>query len=351
MPSRNIKVVLGLIAGLVLYPLQAEACGGIGIDPRLAAICNLHAANITPQTLQSLAHTHQTLTRIGFRDGIQLFPSGEALDLKISASPTLRFSENINAGLPNGTLEVAGLSFSPSQDQIRKSGWLLGIELGAYGNYSLGRGSYLDYQASASTQRASDHDLNVNRFAVGVCGHVHAGNWRYVDICGNRRIEEKDLSTERLTEASAGLSQLWSSGGLSYRLSGAVSSSSSQSGKSDTGLSIESEFVGFNGRGGGIQLEFTNGNTPLEGQDYRARVWIGGDLGDRPFQAFAEFRSAYEGEVLSLDRADRISQLGLAYVPRPNLIVSLGVQRVESSIDYFSTTSPFFSLWYQALTF
>jgi len=351
LPARNIKALLGLLAGLVLYPLQAEACGGIGIDPRLAAICNLHVANVTPQTFQSLAHTHQTLTRIGFRDGIQLFPTDEALDLKITASPTLRFSENINGGLPNGTLEVAGLSFSPSQDQIRESGWLLGIELGAYGNYSLGRGSYLDFQANASTQRAADHDLNVNRFAVGVCGHFHAGNWRYVDICGNRRIEEKDLSTERLTEASAGLSQLWSSGGLSYRLSGAVSLSSSQSGESDTGLSIESEFVSFDGHSGGIQLELRNGSSPTDGHDYRAKVWLGGNLSAIPFQAFAEFSSTYEGEILNVDRVDRAIQLGVAYVPRPNWIISLGATRVESSIDYFSTTSPFFSLRYQALTF
>ena len=351
MPARNIKALLGLLAGLVLYPLQAEACGGIGIDQRLAAICNLHVANVTPQTFQSLAHTHQTLTRIGFRDGIQLFPTGEALDLKISASPTLRFSENINGGLPNGTLEVAGLSFSPSQDQIIESGWLLGIELGAYGNYSLGRGSYLDFQANASTQQAADHDLNVNRFAVGVCGHFHAGNWRYVDICGNRRIEEKDLSTERFTEASVGLSQLWSADALSYRLSGRVSLSSSQSGERDTGLSIESEFIGFDGRSGGIQLELKNASFPTEGHDYRARVWLGGNLSDRPFQAFAEFSSTYEGEILSVERVDRRTQLGVAYTPRQDWVMSVGVTRVDSSIDYFSVTSPFFSIRYQALKF
>lgn len=336
---------------MVLYPLQAEACGGIGIDQRLAAICNLHVANVTPQTFQSLAHTHQTLTRIGFRDGIQLFPTDEALDLKITASPTLRFSENINGGLPNGTLEVAGLSFSPSQDQIIESGWLLGIELGAYGNYSLGRGSYLDFQANASTQQAADHDLNVNRFAVGVCGHFHAGNWRYVDICGNRRIEEKDLSTERFTEASVGLSQLWSADALSYRLSGRVSLSSSQSGERDTGLSIESEFIGFDGRSGGIQLELKNASFPTEGHDYRARVWLGGNLSDRPFQAFAEFSSTYEGEILSVERVDRRTQLGVAYTPRQDWVMSVGVTRVDSSIDYFSVTSPFFSIRYQALKF
>jgi hypothetical protein len=351
LPARNIKAVLGLLAGFGLYPLQAEACSGIGIDPRLAAICNLHAANTTPQTLQSLVRSHQALTRIGFRDGIQLFPSGQALDLKITASPTLSFSENINGGLPNGTLEVAELSFSPSQDQMRESGWLLGFELGAYGNYSLGRGSYLDFQAAASTQRAADHDLNVNRLAVGICGHFHAGNWRYVDICGNRRIEEKDLSTERLTQASVDLSQLWSADALSYRLSGGVLLSSSQSGERDTGLSIEGEFVGLDGRSGGIQLELKNGSIPTEGHDYRARVWLGGNLSDRPFQAFAELGSTYEGEILSVERVDRTTQLGVAYVPRSNWIVSLGLTRVESSIDYFSTTSPFFSLRYQALAF
>ena len=351
MPARNIKLVLGLIAGLGFFPREAEACGGIGIDPRLAAICNLHAANTTPQTLLSLAHTHQALTRIGFRDGIQLFPPDEALGLKIAASPTLSFSENINSGLPNGTLEVAGLSFSPNEDQIRQTGWLLGFELGAYGSYSLARGSYLEYQATASTQRATDYDLRVNRFAVGVCGHFHTGNWRYVDICGNRHIEERDLSTERLTEASLGLSQLWSASARSYRLSGGVSLNSSKSGERNTGFTLESEFIGFDGRTGGIQLELTNGDRASASQDYRARIWLGGNLRERPLQGFAEFGSTYEGEVLSVDRVDRTVQLGVAYIPRSNLIVSLGVKTVESSIDYFSTTSPFFSLRYQALTF
>lgn len=351
MPARNIKFVVGLIAGLGFFAREAEACGGIGIDPRLAAICNLHAANTTPQTLQSLARTHQALTRIGFRDGIQLFPSDEALDLQIAASPTLSFSENINGGLPDGILEVAGLSFSPSEDQIRQSGWLFGFELGAYGTYSLGRGSYFDFQATASTQRAVNYDLTIDRFTIGGCGHFHLGTWRYIDICGNRRLEEKDLSTEHLTEASLGLSQLWSTGDLSYRLSGGVSLSSSQSGERNASVSIESEFIGFNGRGGGIQLELTNGNTPIEGHDYQARVWIGGNLGDRPFQAFAEIMSSYEGEILSVERIDRTTQLGVAYVPHQDWILSVGVTRIDSSIDYFSTTSPFFSIRYRALTF
>lgn len=351
MPTRNLKALFGLILVLGLFPLQAEACSGIGIDPQLSAICHLHGASTTPQTLQSLASTHRALTRIGFRDGIQLSPPGQALNLRLTASPTLSFSENINGGLPNGTLEVAGLSFSPSQDQIREGGWLLGFELGAYSTYSLGRGSYLDLQAAANTQRAADHDLSVNRFAVGGCGHFHLGNWRYFDICGNRRIEERELSTERLTKASMGLSQLWSADDLSYRLSGGFSLSSSKSGEHNTGLSIESKFVGFDGRSGGIQLELVNVNMPTAGNDYSARVWLGGNLRDRPFQTFAEFRSTYEGEVLSVDRIDRTMQLGVAYVPRPNWIVSLGVTRIESSIDYFSTTAPFFSLRYQALTF
>jgi hypothetical protein len=159
------------------------------------------------------------------------------------------------------------------------------------------------------------------------------------------------LSTERATEASLGLSQLWSIGDLSYRLSGGVSLSTSQSGERIAGVSIESEFIGFNGRGGGIQLELTNGNTPLEGHDYRARVWIGGNLGDRPFQAFAEIMSSYEGEILSVERIDRTTQLGVAYVPHQDWILSVGVTRIDSSIDYFSTTSPFFSIRYRALTF
>ena len=351
MQARKIKAILGLSVGLGLYPFQADACGGIGVDPRLVASCYLHAANTTPQTLQSLALTHQALTKIGFRDGIQLFPSGQALDHQIVASPMLSFSENINGGLPNGTMEVAGLSFSPREDQVKQSGWLLGFELGAYGSYSLGRGNYLEYQATASTQTAADHDLRVNRFAVGLCGHFHAGNWRYVDICGNRRKEERDLSTERLTEASLGLSQLWSTGALSYRLSGGVSLNSSQSGERIPGFTLETEFIGFDGRSGGIQLELTNEDLPSAGPDYRARIWLGGNLRERPLQAFAEFKSNYEGEVLSADRVDITTQLGVAYVPRPNLIVSLGVKRVESSIDYFSTTSPFFSLRYQAQTF
>ena len=351
MPARKLKFVLGLIAGLGLFAREAEACGGIGIDPRLAAICNLYAANTTPQTLQSLARTHQALTRIGFRDGIQLFPPDEALDLQIAASPTLSFSENINGGLPNGTLEIAGLSFSPREDQIRKSGWLFGFELGAYGTYSLGRGSYLDFQAAASTQRAINYDLTIDRFTIGGCGHFHLGNWRYIDICGNRRIEEKDLSTKRMTEASLGLSQLWSTRGLSYRLSGAVSLSSSQSGERNASASIESEFIGFNGLSGGIQLELTNGNTPLEGHDYRARVWIGDNLRDRPFQAFAEFMSSYEGEILSVERIDRTTQLGVAYAPHQDWVMSFGLKRVESSVGYFSNIFPFFSVKYNTVNF
>ena len=345
------KFVLGLIAGLGFFTSEAEACSGIGIDPRLAAICHLHAANTTPQTLESLARTHHALTRIGFRDGIQLFPPDEALDLQIAASPTLSFSENINGGLPSGTLEVAGLSFSPSEDAIQQSGWLFGFELGAYGTYSLRRGSYFDFQATASTQRALNYDLTIDRFTIAGCGHFHLDNWRYVDICGNRRFEEKDLSSERLTEARLGLSQLWSNGGLSYRLSGGVSFSSSQNGEHNAGISIESEFIDFDGRNGGIQLELTNGNTPLEGHDYRARVWLGGNLKNRPFQAFAEFRSTYEGEILSMERVDRMTQFGVTYVPHQDWILSIGVTRVASSIDYFSTTSPFLSIRYRALTF
>jgi hypothetical protein len=243
------------------------------------------------------------------------------------------------------------MNFSPAQEQIRQSGCLLGFELGAYGTYSLGRGSYLDFQAAASTQRAADHDLSVNSFAVGGCGHFHLGNWRYFDICGNQRFEEKDLSSERLTEARLGLSQLWSTGGLTYRLSGGVSLSSSQNGERNADISIESEFIGFDGRSGGIQLELRNGNTPLEGHDYRARVWLGGNLRNRPFQAFAEFRSTNEGEILGVDRVDRATQLGLAYVPHQDWVMSLGITSVESSIGYFSTISPFFSIRYQALTF
>jgi hypothetical protein len=351
LPARNIKFFVGLIAGVGLFPFDAEACSGIGIGRRLAAICNLHAVNTTPQTLQSLAHTHQALTRIGFRDGIQLFPAGKSLNLQIAASPKLSFSENINGGLPDRTLEVAGLRFSPNEDRIRQSGWLFGFELGAYGTYSLGRGSYLDFQAAASTQRANDYDLTIDRFTISGCGHFHLGNWRYIDICRNQRIEEKDLLTGRLTEESLSLSQFWSSGSLSYRLSGEVSLISSQSGEPNAGFALESELIGFDGRTLGMLLELTNKDLAINRPDYQARIWLGGNLRERPSQAFADIRSTYEGEVLGVSRVDRTARLGVAYVPHPSLIVSLGVKSVESSIDYFSKTSPFVSLHYQALTF
>lgn len=351
MPTKKYKAILGLISVLGLYPLQAEACSGIGIDPRLSAICRFQEVNTTPQTILSLALTHRSLTRVGFKDGIQLFPPNPALNLQITARPTLSFSENINGGLPNGILGVAGMNFSPNQDQIKQSGWLVGFELGTYGTYSLGRGSYLDFQAAATAQRATDHDLTINTFTARGCGHLHLGRWRYLDICGGRRTVEKELATERLTEANLGFSQLWSTNNLSFRLSGGVSLSLSQSGEHQTGFTVESEFIGFDGRNGGIQFELTNGSTPTAGHGYSTRVWLGGNIRDRPFQAFAEFRLAYESEILNVDRVDRATQLGLAYVPRPDWIISLGVTRVESSISYYSTTSPFLSIQYQAVTF
>jgi hypothetical protein len=351
LPKRNCKLLVGLILFLGLQPFKAEACTGIGVDARLSAYCQLQELSTTPQTFQTLSQTHQALTRIGFQDGIQLGPPKTGLNFNITASPTIGFSENINGGLPNGTLEIAGLSFTPDQNQIRQSGSLLGVELGAHGTYSLGRGSYLDFRVGANAQQAINQDLTVATFSFGGCGHFHLGSWHYLDMCSSRSIIEKDLLSERRSESSFGLSQLWSSSKLSHRLSAGFLLRSPDGEAHQTGISVESEFIGSNGLNGGITFEATNQRLPTVGHDYSSRLWLGGALLNRPIRIFADLGSSNEGQILGVDRIDRTTQIGLSYVPYANWVMTLGLTRTESSVDYFSTSSPILSLRYQALRF
>ncbi len=144
--------------------------------------------------------------------------TGAVLQRRQSLYPLLAYVPNLNGGLENRNLELAGLTFKLNQEQVAQGGLALG---GGYdGALRLGwsEGRYVEARYQVEALYAPDPDLTQTEDRLSVCARNHLDGWTFADLCLRQTRIWQDLSERTRQEAELSFAHLFEAGQRTHEI-------------------------------------------------------------------------------------------------------------------------------------
>jgi hypothetical protein len=272
------------------------------------------------------------LARIGFGQA----EDGPLLDRRLSVAPVLGWDSNLNGGLPNGQLQLPGLTLVATPESRAKSGFAGGGRLDAGLRLGLREGAYVDADGQMEAVWSPQHQIHRATAFGSLCARGHLGGWRFGDLCWSGAAIDRDLGRTETSELSLGGAALSESAlgvheaGLSFArrdLEGGVQPAAT------------AHVATVSGPAAG-RLALTLG-APLD--DALAQRWrLAADLRAAPFGRPTVLRASVEaadGERLfGMERRDGTVGAALTVPLWDGAAVEVGLARTDSTVDLFDET-------------
>ena len=260
-----------------------------------------------------------------------------------SIFPIMAYSNNINGGNLNSSIEVGDLTFIGNEEYQAKSGLLFGggVSLKAKNFYS--RGKYLETKFNASIVASPVYDwLQVRNENISSCSKNHIKEWIFLDACASWAHNKREFSNKTDKSISTGITKLFRSGQTFHE--------SSLVGKkvfSDEYQQLQGSVI-LNSRlqnGYKTKIYFTKGETikDIISLNYSIGLSINSFINKKPFIVSLS-RSFYDGGMfLGSTRDDTSHQISFSYPFYRGINVTLSYININSTIKSFSHKGPLIS--------
>ena len=257
----------------------------------------------------------------------------ELMDRSLRFSPVLTWDENINGGYFNDRLDLGGLILVADPANLARAGALVGGRVDATARLSWDEGRVIDLRASAELAWSPEHDIGRASAGVEACGRNHVTGWTFVDLCASASASQRALSEGSAAGISAALVHLVSTAEAAHQFSLELDRRALDAGF-QTGLTL-----GWSAVWNRAVTEVTLGaGTPIpDATATRGRVSarVGFLWHERAVSLSAWHVQASGGRLLGMDRADRVTGLGVSIEARRGMSIEVTHQVTRSTIALF----------------
>ena len=321
---------------------HGSSCFGSG-ESRLVDRCLLSNLGNGMVSVEALTEIDTRFKQMGYVRGIGIDTNSPDLNLlSIQIEPNLRYSSNTNGGNPRKDLVLHGYNFAGTEDNWATAGLLVGInaKVNASAPISVfGEGRFVALTAHFMEEASGKGEkLSSNSFTL--CSKNHLLDWWYLDSCyklqsNSTILTDYTSSTKELMLEKVFNPSIWGYSSIKVsvakdstpifdqnkiKLAGAVMfyKGTSISYTRTLGRSVE----GFLSLKAGNVFSFQNHSLSLNLGHYE---WEGGSL-------------------MGVPRDDIIKSISVSKEIGENVIIDVGFSETKSTINYFTSLSPYFSV-------
>ena len=279
--------------------------------------------------------------RLGFEGLLSTSPSHKVPLISKTFFPIFEYSNNINSGNLNQTVQIGDYTFVGDEASSAKSGMLLGGGFLFGSKKFYGRGRYFDIHLKGSLAGAPKHDwLKVRNQSISICSKNHLTEWVFLDGCfdwGNNKRQFSDTTSkiaktsltslfsmkQTFHEGKVGVERLMMDGYQQMQVSSNISS------------------LFPNGVKTNLQLKFGQKIKDLIALNYSFNFSVTRRFNDQPLQLSMGQTSYDGGTFMSMPRDDLTRQVSISYPSYNGFTITAGYSDTSSSIDFFSHSSPY----------
>lgn len=255
--------------------------------------------------------------------------------------PTLSFDPNVNGGVPNGSIDVAGLTFNIDPDYVGRSDVLIGLEaLGAM-RMNLADGLSFGVQGRASAEYAPREKVTRLSANVETCLRQQLNPSRYIHACAGAAYSSVKLSKQTAVNGTVGITQAFGATGALHAVTAEIGARHIfPSGRKDftqgfVRLSTVSAFQ----RGMAVTTRLELGQAVADTQVARLRAGLGvvKDIQGRPTSLSITYSRSSGGRFLGQPRRDQNLGLTVTRQMTDKITLSATVSQTRSTAKLFNT--------------
>lgn len=203
---RNVLSALSLSATLLSTAASADPFRAVSLaGSQPLAIFALSQEGL-PQEAADQARILEA--RMGYR---QL--PGTAAHREFRFRPVLAYDANVNGGMANDRLQVAGLTFLVNPDYVAKPGLLIGIEGSGTYRQNIGPGTALELRGRAQFAWSPQHEVSRTSVDLDACLRQQFSVSRFGHVCASASHRRVELGRQTMLDFHAGGTQAFVMGG------------------------------------------------------------------------------------------------------------------------------------------
>lgn len=127
--------------------------------------------------------------------------------------PVLTYDANVNGGMANDRLEVAGLTFIIDPEFVAKRGILIGLEGAGVYRENIGNGTALELRARGQIAWSPNHRVSQVAVDLSACVRHQFSVSRYGHACANASHRRVELGQQTVLDIHTGATQAFVMGG------------------------------------------------------------------------------------------------------------------------------------------
>ena len=322
---------------------SAFCLGGSG-NERLENFCLINEINGTRVDAGTVRLVDVRLKREGYRRGLGFPIAVPRHSIGHFATPSLRYSENVNGGDPPGPLILGNLRFDTDESRYRKKGLLAGVDAGWSGRHIYGEGRYFNHRVNGSYAHSTEHDVGVATIGANVCSINHISNWWYIDACADRSREHKDLGADDTGNVSVVGSRIFSIGSTRYAQAKLGVNRHFSNNSPQNQMVAGWETIHSNEMFTGLDLTFGESVLNQLATRFSASAKFIHQVAGKPLEVRLSFVDARGGLLFGIRRDERTHSASVGYPIMRGLHMAVGYRKTNSTIDYFDTSTPTFGV-------
>ena len=255
----------------------------------------------------------------------------------------MAYSNNINGGNLNSSIQVGDLTFIGNKDYEAKSGLIFGGGFSLTSKNFYSRGKYLETNLNASIAASPAHEwLQVRNENISACSKNHIKEWIFFDACASWAHNKREFSDTTNKSISISIARLFMSGQSFHE--------SSFIGKrffSDEYQQLQSSVVlnSLLPNGYKTNISLTKGE-PIKdiiSLNYSIGFSINSLINKKPFIVSLSHSFYNGGLFLGSVREDISNQISLSYPVYKGINISFGYINNNSTIKSFNHNGPLIS--------
>ena len=260
-----------------------------------------------------------------------------------SIYPIMAYSNNINGGNLNSSIQVGDLTFIGNKEYDAKSGLIFGGGFSLKSKFFFSRGKYLETNLNASIAASPAHEwLQVRSENISACSKNHIKEWIFFDACASWAHNKREFSNTTNKSISTAITRLFMSGQSFHKSSFIVKRFFS-----DKYQQLQSSLVlnSLLPNGYKTNISFTKGEPVKDiiSLNYSIGFSINSIINKKSLKVSLS-HSFYDGGLfLGSIREDTTNQISLSYPVYKGINITLGYTSNVSTIKSFNNNGPLIS--------
>ena len=279
----------------------------------------------------------------------KLMQEGYLGGLKVPATtynvyPDIAYSNNINGGNPDKPLIVGNLAFEGEPDHVAKEGAVLSLNLRSSARKTYGEGRYVNAFVSGAFFISPKHNLTYTNARLGICSKNRVTGNIYFDACAVEGTQKKDITKSTDKSVTASVSRLSTLDGLGFvegkiGVTHLVTDDYSQN---QALLSLDT--IHYKNLYSSLTMKFGEALHEQLAMKRGISVALSSFVYGKKYSLRLSHEYSNGGMLLGVSRSDKTNKASVTMNISAATQITVGLTKVESSIDYFNQMYPSISL-------